>query len=203
MDTPTAVETVPTRIAEPFAGGFYAGRIFVGKEGYAVIAAPKAEGDHARIAWHKNLKRVEGARSFFDGHANTIAMADVGSPLAKWALGLKIGGFTDWYLPSRDELELCYRAFKPTTDENYCWRGDNPSSVPPGYAYSPDSPAQTAVEVFREGGAEAFESEWYWTSTQFAGGGDYAWFQLFTGGYQHGGRMSVGLRARAVRRVRI
>jgi len=199
----TAIEVVPTKIAEPFAGGFYAGRILVDRQVYAVIVAPKEQGENEEVKWGKNLKSVEGARSFFDGQANTRAMAEAGSPLAKWALGLAIGGFTDWYVPSRDELELCYRAFKPTTEENYCWRGDNPSSVPVGYAYSLDSPAQTADPLFREGGAEAFADGWYWTSTQYAGDSDFAWVQDFLGGDQNGGPKSNGCRARAVRRLAI
>ncbi len=130
-------------------------------------------------------------------------MAEAGSALAQWALGLDIGGFTDWYLPSRDELELLYRAFKPTADENFRLSGDNPSSVPPGYAYSIDTPPQTPHEAFRKGGAEAFEALWYWSSTQ--GSPRFAWGQVFAVGsqsYDDKG-YEARARARAVRRFLI
>ncbi len=201
MDTTTS--SAPTILAEPFAGGFYAGRINVDGVVYALIVAPKNGGEHDDIAWSKGLKALDGARSFFDGQANTEAMAEAGSKLAKWALGLEIGGYSDWYLPSRDELELAYRAFKPTDDENYCWRGDNPSSVPVGYAYSLDSPAKTTAEAFKEGGAEAFTPTWYWSSTQSAGNADCAWMQTFNGGNQGDSHKDDDCRARAVRRVAI
>lgn len=181
-------------------GGFYAGRI--GE--YAIIVAPKAQGEHADSAWNDSRDQVKDAMSFFDGRANTLAMAEAGSELAKWALSLAIAGHGDWYLPSRDELELCYRNLKPTSQENWCYRGDNPSSVPVGYAYMPEAPAQTDVSIFREDGSEAFDADsYYWSSTQCAGGSGYAWVQLFGDGLQSYWRKGSESRARAVRRVKV
>lgn len=48
-----------------------------------------------------------------------------------------------------------------------------------------------------------FASDWYWTSTQYAGDDEYAWFQHFGSGGQYGLRKADQLRARAVRRVPI
>jgi hypothetical protein len=192
----------PIILGTPFGGGYYAGRIRVGDDTFALIAAPKAAGEHGGL-WNGNNKAVAGALSFFDGAANTAAMVEAGSELAKWARELAIGGFTDWYLPSRDELELCYRAFKPTVEENFCGSGDNPSSVPVGYAYSLGAPARTAFELFQDGGREAFDDTWYWSSTQYAGGESYAWSQYFGDGYQSITHKDDELRARAVRRLKI
>ena len=85
-------------------------------------------------------------------------------------LALDINGFADWYLPSRDELEICYRNLKPTENENNCsFRdGDNASSVPVGYPYTKTNPAQTSVEAFKDGGEQAFDPVWYWSSTQYS-----------------------------------
>ena len=199
MNAPLSIATAFGTILE---GGFYAGRIRVGEQQFAVIVAPKAEGQHKDAPWGPVRKRVP-ALSFYDGLANTQAMADAGSKLAKWALDLKIGGFTDWYIPSRDELELCYRNLKPTAQENWCYRGDNPSSVPVGYAYMPDEPKQTDIEAFKGGGAEAFDDIWYWSSTQYAGNDAYAWVQYFGGGLQGSGLKGDGGRCRAVRRIAI
>ena len=128
-------------------------------------------------------------------------MAEAGSPVAKAAQALSIGGFTDWYIPARDELELLYRHFKPTEETNYVFRnGDNPSSLPVGYPYAEDSPLQTAVDAFREGGEHAFEDSWYWASTQYSR--DNAWLQGFDdGGQNDNGKADEG-RARAVRRFK-
>jgi len=176
----------------------YAGKLLVpGKGIYGIIAAPKATGEHEPTVWNKSMKRVEGAMSFYDGLANTEAMAKAGSKLAQWALDQGL------HIPSRDELELLYRHRKPSNDKNWCYRGDNPSSVPVGYAYMPNDPAQTAIEEFRQGGVEAFELEGYWSSTQCAGYVDFAWLQHFDGGSQGTARKGSGCRARAVRRVLI
>lgn len=204
MNAPAANIAVPTIAGTPYGGGFYAGRILVGDHLFALIVAPKEGGEHDDTIWNKSLKVVAGAGSYFDGLANTRAMAEAGSKLAKWVLDLKLNGESDWYLPSRDELEITYRNLKPGTRANYEWRnGDNPSSVPAGYPYTEKMPGQTAAEPFRAGGAEAFEEAWYWTSTQYAPGNVYAWCQDFSGGYQGYSHEHGTCRARAVRRLPI
>jgi len=199
MDTNTTV-ALPA-IGMPFEGGFFAGRFKVGEQLFALVVSPKAEGEHDERQWSKGPGRVKGALSFNDGRANTEAMALAGSGLGQWALGLAIGGHKDWYIPSRDELELVYRNLKPTANENACWRGDNLSSVPQGWSYMPNDPAQTALPDFREGGAEALEADYHWTSTQAAGDSDFAWIQAFTNGSQSLDLKGTRSYARAVRRV--
>jgi hypothetical protein len=200
MNAPAAIQTI---IGTAMGGGFYAGRIRVGDEVFALIVAPKAEGEHEDAAWNTSTNSIDGARSYFDGHANTIAMAEGGSDLAKWALDLRIGGNDDWYLPSQDELEILYRNLKPTDDKNWCYArsGINLSAAIPTYPYTPDFPVQTLAEVFQKGGSEAFEQEWYWSSTQHASYSDYAWYQTFSYGNQHHYHKYDELRARAVRRL--
>lgn len=190
-------------IATEHAGGFYAGRIRIDSREYAIVVAPKAAGEHKPTVWHSKYDDVPGAKSWFDGLANTRAMADAGSKVAAWALSLSIGGFTDWYLPSVDELEIVYRAFKPTTDENSQWgrAGINLSAVPPTYPYALDLPKQTTIEAFQAAGDEAFAAEAYWTSTQHASNSNDAWCQGFTNGYQDYWSKNFKLRARAVRRL--
>jgi hypothetical protein len=192
-------------IHEPLAGGFYAGTINVGGVIYALIVAPKAEGEHKNIAWNGSTKSVARALSYCDGRANTLAMAEDGSELAKWALALRIGGHDDWYLPSQDELEILYRAFKPTEEQNWCYArsGINLSAVPPTRPYTPEVPVKTVHEAFQAGGAEAFDAAWYWSSTQYASGSDCAWRQGFSYGGQYDGHKGIKLRARAVRRLPI
>jgi hypothetical protein len=202
MNAPAAIQTI---IGTAMGGGFYAGRIRVGDDIFALIVAPKVEGEHEDAAWNTSAKSIEGALSYFDGHANTIAMAEGGSDLAKWALDLRIGGNDDWYLPSQDELEILYRNLKPTADKNWCYArsGINLSAAIPTYPYTPDFPVQTLAEVFQQGGSEAFEQEWYWSSTQHASFSDCAWGQHFSGGDQSLNRKLNELRARAVRRLAI
>ena len=190
--------TFPT-VGEAYGGGFFAGLIRIGSSTYGLIVAPK-DGGEIVGEWGPR-KAVDGALSFFDGHANTQAMADAGSDIALWAYSLQIGDNSDWYIPSRDELEVCYRNLKPTDASNYCGSGDNPSAYLPSYAYSIDTPAQTTAEAFR--GAQAFDPVWHWTSTQYAGNASDAWLQYFGSGHQHGTGKGYKGRVRAVRRFMI
>jgi hypothetical protein len=184
-------------------GGFYAGLIQSGAELYAIIRAPKAQGFHPAIAWGEYGTEIEGADSVSDGMANTQAMAAAGCAIAQWALNLNIDGLADWYIPARDEAEINYRAFKPTTEEN--WRygrhGENSSAVPITQKYSATSPAQTPIEAFQAEGPEAFEDVSYWTSAQ--GGPNDAWIQYFDDGHQGNGAKGTARPAFAVRRIKV
>lgn len=186
----------------PFEGGFFAGLIRIDGATHALIVAPKAGGEITSpcIA---DYQAVPGARAYDDGKANTQAMAEAGSTLAKWAQGLDIEGHADWYLPSQDELEILYRNLKPTTQENWQYgrSGINLSAAEPTRPYTPDSPVQTSAIAFQAGGEQAFEPEWYWSSTQHAADSDYAWYQHFAGGGQDDSYTRSKLRARAVRRL--
>ncbi|MNE29288.1 hypothetical protein D3C80_1227630 [compost metagenome] len=187
----------------PFEGGFYVGRFQLDGAEYALIVSPKAQGELDEASWGKRRTDLAAARSCNDGLANTQAMAEAGSDLARWMLALDINGFTDWYLPSRDELELCYRHLKPTSQTNWAGfrDGDNPSSLPVGYPYTAESPEQTGAEAFREEGEQAFEPTWYWASTQSSP--HYAWVQGFGVGYQGLDHKDDDYRARAVRRFKV
>jgi len=200
-----AIHLPPSIAGTPLEGGFYAGRILVAGILYALIVAPKADGERKAGAWSKSYDSVPGALSWNDGAANTAAMAEAGSALAKWAKDLTINGYSDWYVPSLDELEICYRYLKPTTENNYLWSrsGINVSAVPPTYPYTAELPAQTENELFRAGDTEAFADEIYWSSTRPASPSDSAWTQDFSTGSQGYWSKGYHFRARAVRRLAI
>lgn len=94
-------------IGQPFAGGFYAGRVFFDGAEHAVIDAGLEFQLEAQW-WDRGGPRpdIRGAKSFEDGLANTIAMAEAGSAVAQKVLRLVIRGTSGWYIPSIRELEL-------------------------------------------------------------------------------------------------
>lgn len=197
--------THPAYLGARIEGGRYIGAILFGGVLYGLAKAPKVLGDFAEVTWGPR-DLVTGALSFTDGRANTLAMAQAGSELAKRILDLRIGDRDDWYLPALDELEIAYRALKPGITKNYMWArsGINLHSLPPSQPYTADDPAQTAVEIFRKGGAEAFEEEAaYWSSTQYAVDSVYAWCQGFGNGYQFNWHKGYRYRGCAVRRFKI
>lgn len=198
----TATEQTLPAIGTPMPGGFFAGAMSINSQRYAVIISTKQIGISLKGAWHEEEIDVPGAKSYNDGMANTLAMAEAGSDLAKTVLMMEIDGQKDFYIPSQDELELCYRAFKPNTNKNWCYArsGINLSALNPTYPYTPESPSQTALDSFKEGGDEAFELTAYWSSTQHAGGSDFAWYQNFYYGTQYRSNETTELAVRAVRR---
>jgi hypothetical protein len=192
-------------IGTPMEGGFYIGKILLPDGPYGLVKAPKALGDFADVTWGPR-NQVAGALSFVDGRANTLAMAEADSELARRILALRIEGKDDWYLPALDEIEIGYRAAKPGTTKNYMYMrsGINLHAIPPTQPYTADDPAQTAVEIFRSGGAECFEDEVvYWTSTQYANASVSAWYQDFSNGTQDNWHKDTSCRGCAVRRFKI
>lgn len=166
-------------VGAPLQGGFYAGKFF-GADGapYALIVAPKKEGEApAELAFKTARTSDAGARSLRDGMANSAAMANANHPAAAFCRDLKIGGFKDWYLPSRHEAALLAE------------------NLMPGKDYVPE---QTTAEAFKEGGPEAFSRTWYWTSTELNAG--YAWVQYFYDGLQNNLYKDWECRVRAVRK---
>ena len=105
MNAPEII--IPTMAGTPFGGGIYAGRFAIAAQLYGLVVAPADVGELAATKWGR-LKKVAGALSYNDGDANTQAMAKAGSALGKWAQGLRIEGFGDWYLPSRLEALILF-----------------------------------------------------------------------------------------------
>lgn len=120
-----AKQKIPTQPGTAFGGGFYAGRFYIGADSYALIVAPKAEGEIESMPWNSSLKSVAGATSYCDGLANTRAMAKAASALAKKMLKLEIGGYDDWHLPSRLQSLIAFhelataKLFAPGGSESY------------------------------------------------------------------------------------
>lgn len=193
-----AQESPVLAIGQPYGGGFFSGITQEDGKRYINITAGSA---HELVGpWGKYGEKIEGAGSFTDSRANTEAMAASGSELASTVLALSVCGFSDWAIPARDVQELQYRHLKPTTEENWQYgrSGDNPSSLPVGLLYSETEPAQTTVEAFQEGGAEAFRDTWYWSSSQRSA--YLAFTQHFDDGYQGLNAKTNELRVRPVRR---
>ena len=202
-----------TRIGQKFNGGYFAGVIRVKDCAYLVLVAPNTTERSVQIK--TKYSSPSGIQSVNDGWDNTNAMNDVEHPAAQYCRSLNVGGNTDFYLPSRDELEMCYRVFKPTARDNATYTagtlsgnlssatGTNRSSIPTGAAYTATSPTQTIVTEFQSGSVEAFDEKWYWTSTESATNTYDSLRQNFSNGNQNWDSKTDVYRVRGVRRVLI
>jgi hypothetical protein len=200
---------------------------------WKLITMPKAQGEHPGLAWKtSNSFGPVQTQTLTNGVAATAAMAALNTPtlqypLAGWIANLNstggINGYTDLYIPARDEQELQWRNLKPNTSNNTITRasaaidyvrdantddtgfelnGENKHSDPIGAGYTSTVPAQTAATAFRVGEAEELSGT-YWSSSEISSSG--AWFQVFgtssagAQSYASNNKNSLN-RARAVRR---
>ena len=181
----TGAQPFPAVIGEPFGGGYFAGYISHTADGnptHALIVAPRGGVEPGAtgtgytlttlLPWKTAQTSTTDATSLFDGAANTAAMIadDVSTgvqnhPAAQFCANLTIGGFTDWYLPAYDELQIAYFNLKPTNDSNSDGYGASIYSVPIRQInYSAGYPAQTFLSLFA-GGVESFYAQVHHSST--------------------------------------
>lgn len=203
---------VPTTIGQAFGGGFYAGKIAVGGGGVAthyLIVAPKASGENSSRTWGP-VNVTTGVTSVINGPTNTTSLVALGAAYqaAIFCNNLNsaggLNGYTDWYLPAKNELEVLYYFLKPTTDANNTSSGSNANAVSPepiSTNYTSGSPAQTSAGIgFRTGETNAFASVFYWSSTE--DDSLDAWLQNFNDGEQsYYTSKSLSFYVRAVRRI--
>ena len=215
----TATSFLPTVAGQAYQGGFFAGKIVVGGSTYALVVAPKASGENTSRQWKTSNDTTAGTLSLNDGLSNSNAMNNASHPAAQFCRALTIGGYSDWYLPSRDELEIVYRNCKPNSTANTVYasritnfgagyngvdsngNGYNANSLPVGTAYTASNPTTSVSAAYVTGGAEAFSASWYWSSTEFTASG--AWEQGFSTGYQGSSSKTYDSCVRAVRKVLI
>ena len=193
----------PTVIGQAYGGGYYAGQIGVSSVAtHYLVVGPVASAQNSSVQWKTTNTTTAGTTSVIDGPTNSSNMNNASHPAAQFCEGLTIGGFSDWYMPAKNELEVCYYNLKPTTASNNTSSGTNTNAVPSrGSNYTTGTPAQTSVTDFQTGGAEAFAADVYWSSTEYSAA--TAWFQVFSSGFQLYDGKSNSNRVRAIRRVAV
>jgi hypothetical protein len=200
-------------LGDAFEGGFFAGFISQTADGnptHGLIVAPRATGATGssytlttNLQWKTANTTTANTTSPFDGAANTAAMVTAGiasHPAAQFCVGLNIGGYSDWYLPARFELDIAYQLLKPTTTSNNTSWGINDYSVPKRITNRlAGDPAQTSITAFQSTGSEPFVAAFHWSSTEVSAFG--AWALNFNDGDQGSGSKNGGsVRVRAFRK---
>jgi hypothetical protein len=155
--------------------------------------------------WKTTNTNTTGTSSLIEGPTNTANMNDASHPAAYFCTGLTVGGYTDWYMPATNELEVCYYNLKPTTGANWTsgTNGQNPNAVPARASnYTSGVPAQTSATAFQTGQSQSLVSEYYFASTQRDSMS--SWLQSMSMGYQRYNLVKTSpYRVRAVRRLAV
>lgn len=122
-------------------------------------------------------------------------------PALQWATSQTLGGYTDWYIPSMDDLNLMYRVFKPSTEADYYepnyrdrsvlgYTGQGFDSMPNGYNYTlnyQSNTQQTSLVDFQVGGPFAYDTTGmlYVASSPIDMIDGVVWTQRFSDGLQY------------------
>ena len=208
--TPITIKPWPVTIGASYGGGYFAGQITQSGTVYNLIVSPKASGENTAKQWASGSS-VTGFTSLVDGPTNSAGLAALGAgyAAATFCEGLSIGGYTDWYLPARNELEVAFYFLKNSAIANYTASGnlgsnaDAVSPEPTSTNYTATIPPQTTVSGFRVGGSEAFASQTHWSSSESTSSA--AWLQYFVDTTDNGAQVADpktgSLAVRAFRRV--
>ena len=197
---------VPSVIGQAFGGGFYAGQIGVSSVATHYLIVGPISSAQSTLQWKNARTGTTGADSVIDGVQNTADMVADGNatvyPAAHFCNNLSTGGQTDWYMPARNEVEICYYNLKPTTQLNNTGWGTNANAVPArAINYTSGTPAQTSATDFKDTGAEDFVNTNYWTSTEYATSTNAAWGKGFGIGGESYLYKDTAYRTRAIRRI--
>jgi hypothetical protein len=194
-------------IGDAFGGGFFAGQISTAGNSiadYNLVAGPVSSAQSLGKQWKTSNTATAGTSSVIDGPTNSSNMNNASHPAAEFCEAVTAGGFSDWYMPAKNELEVCYYNLKPATTSNNTSSGINANAVPARASnYTAGTPAQTLATDFQTGGAETFGGvgPYYWSSTSPST--LYGEVQFFSTGQQLVYGKTSSYRVRAVRRVAV
>ena len=134
---------IPTRYNQIVDQCMFVGLNRIKHQVFAIFIPPSET--HATLAISSNNKSIPGSQSQCDGLSNTQAMIGSCFPAAEYCRSLKVGNYRDFYLPSKNELELAFRnnrtqfVMYPTVSKRVP-HGQNLSSIPTGLPYTKQGP---------------------------------------------------------------
>jgi len=134
-------------------GGYYQGTFTDNSVDYALIVAPNGTGNNnGNYKTYGSSSTASGATSLTNGPSNTATLAAAGGdwPAADWAYALSLNGYSDWYLPAKDELTLLYQ---------------NSSTLPSGQAWDTSFDTWSSTEINSTYAWMIYMSSGTWSNT--------------------------------------
>lgn len=157
-------------IGDAYEGGYYAGQINDGGTIYNLVISPKS-GSTNKFQFAKQYDSfTSGASSRTNGPANTLSAStsttngQTDHLPSNSIYNLTYNGYSDWYIPAIDELQVLYANMKPSSDASNTSYGSNANSVPPRGNYTANDPLPTSFSY-----SIALEASTHFSSTQDPG----------------------------------
>lgn len=140
-------------VGDLYGGGVYAGQISYGGDTYNLVIPENVYAEYIRPNYQRTWKNSgvgpdPGATSDYDGMSNSNAINDSNHPAAQFCRSLEVSGFSDWYLPSKEELRLIHTnkaALGLGTIGHYVWSSTQHTQTQ--YAWAADFSRASGVEL--------------------------------------------------------
>ena len=204
MTIPPGYSSTPPAIGTAYEGGFYYGQININGTVYNLVLSPRATGEVPASVYKNDALGFTGNTSAYDGkliQENMVAAGIANFPAQQAVMALTIGGFSDWYIPSKLELEIAYRNLKPNATQNVTSSGANANAVPPTSNYIAGNPSRTTLTDFRSTGTNFMTTDYYYSATQGPSGALWVHSKRFTTGADAQDKAEFDYPVRAIRRV--
>ena len=204
MTIPPVVTVAPPAIGAAYEGGFYYGQITIDGVIYNLVLSPRASGEVPASVYKNDALGFTGNTSLNDGkliQENMVAAGISNFPAQEAVMAMTIGGFNDWYIPSKLELEIVYRNLKPNATQNVNSSGANAYAVPPTSNYVAGNPSRTTLTNFRSTGTNNMTTDYYYSATQGPSGALWVHSKRFTTGADAQDKAEFDYPVRAIRRV--
>ena len=169
---------IPTRVGARFGGGVFAGLIRRRASVYVLVVAPRSAEVAAEAFFAPRGIRGVNFSRVVNGAVNSRRLASVDRCIVGRVGECSEGGFSDWYTPSRVEMEVLYTHFRPVAPLRKHGRGTpggfdpvaSSAVIPPMEWLDSSLVHQTVVTGFQQGFREGFATHtFYWSSTGSAG----------------------------------
>ena len=116
----------PTRIGQKCLGGTFVGIIRDNTEFNGIIVSPKST-ERSDLDYRTTKTLIFNNLSVVNGKRNCEHLTHKRYPAAHYVHQLNINGFSDWYIPSRDEAILMVRNLLPKLAMVTVWaKGNGP-----------------------------------------------------------------------------